>query len=780
MTRDIKPLPDVELPELRQVGKPLRRVDALGKTTGTTVYAGDFEMPNMLHAKVFRSSEPSARIAHLNVSAAEALDGVECVLTAEDLPGGRLATDMPGQTGQEERKGSKAPVLASDRVRFVGEPIALVAAESLAIAERALDLIEIEYEPLPGVYDPLEAMKPDAPVIYEPDNIVATWKIDKGDVEAGFAEADQIVENTFTMPFIDHAYLEPEAGVAWVDDQNVINIRVCTQVVEHFRSIAQAVGVPHNKVHVQGTMIGGGFGGKEDITVEIFLALLTKATCRPVKLVYTREESILAHSKRHPFIITHRTGVKEDGRITAAEIEMVANAGAYPYLSPYVSLYATVTANGPYKVDNLKVDTKAVATNNPFTSAFRGFGAAQAAVAYEQQMDEVAKALGMDPLAFRKVNYLETGDRNALGQEIESAVWLEEEATRALAALDETEARETRFLDRNLVSIGRGFATTMQSYGRIMWFHDTSRSWVGIEQDGTVVVRCGAPDVGAGQVNSLCQIAAEVLGVPLEDVTVYNSDSALTPLAGTTTATRQLFMSGNATLKAARMVREVLIERAAQHFDVAPEAVDLAGRKAFVENDPDRTLPLSDLAKLCAADGMKLQHLALFTAPFTDQLDPDDLQGDLFPDFTFSAHAVEVAVDTETGEITVLKSVGCHDVGRAINPTAVAGQIQGGSAQGIGWALMEEVRVDEGVTQTPSLSEYLIPTAKDLPRTEAIILESGSGVGPFGAKGIGEPSLTPAAPAVANAVADAIGVRVHDLPITPEKVLDALDRKRRE
>ncbi len=767
-----KPLSEVDLSPMRQVGKPLRRVDALGKTTGTTVYAGDFEMVNMLHAKVLRSTESSARIVGLDVSQARALEGVACVLTAQDLPDARLATDMPGQTGQEERKGSKAPVLASDRVRFVGEPIALVAAETLEIAERAVGLIDVEYEPLPGVYDPLEAMKPGAPKVSEPDNVVATWKVNKGDIEAGFAQADHIVENTFTTHFVDHAYLEPEAGVAWIDDQDVINIRVCTQVVEHFRSIAEAVGVPHNKVHVQGTMIGGGFGGKEDITVEIFLALLTKATRRPVKLVYTREESILAHSKRHPFIITHRTGVTEDGRIIAADIEMIANAGAYPYLSPYVSLYATVTANGPYRIDNLRVDTKAVATNNPFTSAFRGFGAAQSAVAYEQQMDEVARVLGMDPLEFRRANYLETGDENAIGQEIESAVWLEEEATRALAALGD------RTPDDGPVRVGRGFATTMQSYGRIMWFHDTSRSWVGMEQDGTVVVRCGAPDVGAGQVNSLCQIAAEVLGVGLEDVTVYHSDSALTPLAGTTTATRQLFMSGNATLKAARMVREVLVERAAEHFEVEPEAIDLAGRRAYVKDDVERALPLSDLAKMCAADGMKLQHLALFTAPFTDQLDPDDLHGDLFPDFTFSAHAVEVAVDTETGEITLLKSVGCHDVGRAINPTAVEGQIQGGSAQGIGWALMEEVQVDEGVTQTPSLSEYLIPTAKDLPKTQAIILESGTGVGPFGAKGIGEPSLTPAAPAVANAVADAIGVRIPDLPITPEKVLEALDRRR--
>ena len=770
MTRNVNPLPDTKVSAMRQVGKPLRRVDALGKTTGTTVYAADFEMPNMLHAKVFRSSEPSARIIGLDVSKARALDGVVCVLTAEDVPGGQLGTDMPGQTGREERKGSKAPVLASDRVRFLGEPIALVAAETLETAARALELIKIDYELMPGVYDPLEALEPGAPVVYEPDNIVATWKIRKGDVAAGFDEADEIVENTFTMPFIDHAYLEPEAGVAWMDDQNVINIRVCTQVVEHFRRIAEAVGVPHNRVHIRGTMLGGGFGGKEDITVEIFLALLTKATRRPVKLVYAREESILAHSKRHPFVITHRTGVKQDGRITAAEIQMTANAGAYPYLSPYVSLYATVTSCGPYKVDNLKVDTKAVATNNPFTSAFRGFGGAQAAVAYEQQMDEVAKALGMDPLEFRKVNYLQSGDENAIGQRIESAVWLEEEATEALAALG------NRTPDSGAIKVGRGFATTIQSYGRIMWFHDTARSWVGMEQDGTVVVRCGAPDVGAGQVNSLCQIAAEVLGVKLEDVTVYNSDSALTPLAGTTTATRQLYMSGNATLKASRMVRDVLVARAARHFDVTPDGIDLAERVAFVVDEPHDSLPLEDLAQMCAADGMKLQHLALFTAPFTDQLDPDNLRGDLFPDFTFSAHAIEVAVDTETGEITVLKSVGCHDVGRAINPTAVEGQIQGGSAQGIGWALMEEVQVDAGMMKTPSFAEYLIPTSKDLPTTEAIILESGTGVGPFGAKGIGEPSLTPAAPAVANAVADAIGVRVADLPITPERVLEALDR----
>ena len=788
MTVKVKPLPPVELPELRTVGKPLRRVDALGKAVGATVYAGDFFMPHMLHAKVFRSPLPSARIKRLDVRKARALPGVACVLTADDLPDAKLVTDMPGQTGQKRRAGSDAPVLAADRVRFAGEPIALVAAETLAIAERALELIDVEYEPLPGVFDPLDALEPGAPVVYEPDNIVARWKIRKGDIEAGFAVADLVLENTFRVPFIDHAYIEPEAGVAWVDERDVINIRVCTQVVEHFRSIARAVGVPQNKIHIQGTMLGGGFGGKEDITVEIYLALLARHTRRPVRLEYTREESIQAHSKRHPFIISHCTGVKRNGRITAVQVEMVADSGAYPYLSPYVLLYATVGACGPYRVDNLRVDSVAAATNNPFTSAFRGFGFPQAAFAHEQQMDEIAKALDLDPLEVRRVNYLRTGDRTSTGQEIKSAVWLEETATRALAALGEQAGPSAllpsaalgagRAGDRGPVKVGQGFASTMQSYGRITWFHDTSRAWVGVELDGSVIIRCGVPDLGAGQVNTLCQITAEVLGVPLEDTTIYSTDSALTPLAGTSTATRQLYMSGNAVFQAASRVREVLLDRASKHFEEDPDDLDIADGVVFVKHDPEDALPLADLAAMCAAEGLPLSNLALFKAPFSAKLDPENLQGPIFPDFTFSAHAVEVAVDTETGEITLLKSVGCHDVGRAINPVAVEGQIQGGSAQGLGYALMEEVVVEEGVIQTPSLAEYLIPTSRDIPTTQAIILESGTGLGPFGAKGIGEPSLTPAAPAVANAVANAIGVRIYKLPLTPERVLAALDRAR--
>jgi CO/xanthine dehydrogenase Mo-binding subunit len=295
--------------------------------------------------------------------------------------------------------------------------------------------------------------------------------------------------------------------------------------------------------------------------------------------------------------------------------------------------------------------------------------------------------------------------------------------------------------------------------------------------DGAVVVRCGVPDHGGGQVNSLAQIAGELLGVPLDEVTVYSTDSAVTPLAGTTTATRQLYMSGNAVHKAASAVRDVLLGRASKHFEEPVENLDLADSEVFIKSDPEKSMTLKDLVARCAAEGLPLSNLALFTAPFTDGIDPETGQGDVFPDFTFGAQAVEVAVDTETGEIAVLKSVAAHDVGRAINPAAVEGQIQGGAAQGMGYALMEEFVVQEGLTKTPSLSEYLIPTAKDFPTTEAIIMESGTGVGPFGAKGIGEPALTPAAPAIANAVADAIGVRIDELPITPERVLKALEEK---
>lgn len=758
------------LPELRQIGKPLPRIDAMGKVTGATQYAADYTMPNMLHAQVLRAKHASAQILRVDVSKARALPGVVAVLTADDLPGAQVATDIPGVTGTSKRAGTDAPILARDRVRFMGEALAIVAAEELAIAERALDLIEVDYEPYPAVFTPEEAMQPGAPIVTEPDNIVARWRIVKGDADAALRDADVIVERTYKTQFIDHAYLEPEAGIAWVDENGTLTIRVSTQVVEHFRSIAAALQLPQNKVHIMGTLVGGGFGGKEDITVELFIGLAALKTRRPVKMVYSREESILAHCKRHPFTITHKTGVTHSGRILASQVNLIADSGAYVYLSPYVLLYAASSAVGPYKVNHVTVNAYAVATNNTFTSAFRGFGAAQACVAYEQHMDEIAQALHLDPRQVRRVNYAQAGDTTPNGQAFRGAVWLEECAQRAWDALGETPPPPAPN-----IKIGRGLASYMQSYGRITWFHDTSQAWVGLEMDGSIVIRCGVPDIGGGQINTLAQISAEVLGVPLERVTVYSTDSALTPLAGTTTATRQMYMSGNATYQAAMAVRKTLAERASQHFECEPAEIDFADSAVFVKSDASQKMPLTQLIAMCAAEGLPRANLSLFKAPFTEKLDPDNAQGDIWPDYTFGAQAVQVAVDLETGEVRVLKSAACHDVGRALNPAAVAGQIEGGATQGLGYALMEDVQIVNGVTLTPSFAEYLLPTARDVPETKTIILESGTGLGPFGAKGIGEPALTPMAPAIANAVANAIGARVPQLPLTPERVLAAID-----
>ena len=757
---------------LRQVGKPLERTDAVGKATGRTRYAGDYTMPGMLHAKVLRSDIASGRLKRLDVSKARALPGVACVLTAEDLPDRLAATDMPGQTGQK-RAATDRQILVREIIRHHGEPLALIAAETPALADKAFDLIEYEIEPLPGVYDTASALEPDAPIVTEPDNVVGKYKIRKGDTEKGFAAADRIIKNTFYTQFIERAFLEPEVGLAWVDENGVVNIRMSTQVIEHFRFIADALGVPHNKVRILGAMVGGGFGGKEDITVELYLALLAQTTRRPVRLAYTREDSFVGHGKRHPFSVSHKTGVNKDGKITALEVTISADSGAYVFLSPYVLLYCAVAAPGPYRIDNVKIDAAAVATNNMYTSAFRGFGAAQACVAYEAQMDEIAKALDLDRFEFRRRNFMRTGDKTATGQTVESAIWADECMTKALDALGDKPA------DTGTVKIGRGVATYQQSYGRITWFHDTSEAWVGIEVDGTVIVRSGVTDIGAGQASALGQIAAELLGGGLDDVVIYNSDSAVTPLAGTTTATRALYMTGRAVHTASTNLRARLVAFAAQELDARPDEIDLANGQAFVPDDPSKSMSLKDLASRGASEGLERSELAMFRAPFTDPIDQETGQGPVFPDFTYGCHAVDVAVDTETGEVTVLKSVGAHDIGQAINPQAVEGQIEGGALMGQGYALSEELIYEEGKLVSPSFSEYLIPTSMDMPDIQCIILESRSGLGPFGAKGIGEPSLTPVAPAIANAVADAIGTRVFDLPITPEKVVQAIREAQR-
>jgi CO/xanthine dehydrogenase Mo-binding subunit len=753
------------VPALRIVGQPVIRHDARDKVQAATAYAADWAMPGMLHAVVVRSPYPSARIVRIDTAPAKAMQGVVAVLTAADVPRNALWTDVPGQTTAVGPLRARLHVLAEDRVRHQGEPIALIAAETEGDARAAAEAVAVDYEPIPGVFDPEAALAPGAPLVHEESNLLAHWRLARGDVDTALARGAVVVEGEYRTQMVDASYLEPECGVGWLDSDGVITIRLSTQVIEHFRDVAEVLAIPQNRVRVIGTYLGGGFGGKEDVTVEVYLGLLVLRTGRPVKMVWTRQESLLARAKRHSYVMRYRTAASAEGQILAHDIALVSDSGAYAYLSALVLLYSTVTAAGPYRVPHVRIDARVAYTNNPPTSAMRGFGAMQTVFAYESQMDRVARALGLDPVRVRQENALRRGDALPVGQVMETHVALPELAARAWEGLGEPSPSRAPH-----VRVGRGLACNFQPYGRIVWLHDWASAWVGFEMDASLVVRCGAPDVGGGQASSLCQIAAEVLGVDLERVSVHISDSALTPLAGTTTASRQLYMSGNAVLKASRELREQIARVAA--VMLAAASVHLEAGAAHSADG--RSVSLVDVLRQCARAGVPRSHLGVYHAPAGEPIDFENGQGKVFPDYTFGAHAVEVEVDVETGAMRVLKHVAAHDVGRAINPQSVAGQIEGGAVQGLGYGLLEEVVLQEGINLTTSFASYLIPSAADVPDVEAIAVESGEGLGPFGARGIGEPPIGPPAAALANALEDATGVRVTTLPITAERVARAL------
>lgn len=759
------------------VGTPAPRHDAWAKAKGEQQYSDDFVMPGMLYGKVLRSKYPAAIIKSIDTSKAEALPGVHAVMTAKDVPNNVDVTKF----GQMKDVGGGFEglykVLADGKVRFKGEAIAIVAAETEELAEEACKLIEVDYDVQPGVFDPVEAMKPGAYLVSSEDdsNIVMRSHIENGDIDKGFQEADLIVENEYYVQPVDHVYLETECGAAWVDENGVITLRVGTQVLEHYRTIAKVLGLPHNKVRNISVPMGGGFGGKEDITVEAFLALLTWKTRKPVKMVWSREESIESHSKRHPILMKYKTGATKDGKIIAQQADLIMDAGGYTYLTPWVQMYAMVNAAGCYNIPNVKLDSVSVLTNNTFTSANRGFGADQVNVAYEMQMDEIADKLGISPLEIRKINCLKNGDATSTGFIPEGHIALEEIAEKAWKGLEAANGPKPEYVDGK--KVGRGMAIGMMSYGRLTFLHDSSRVAVRVELDGSVTVRAGVPDLGGGQASVLCQIVAEELGLPIEKVHAFIMDTHLTPLCGTTTATRQLYMSGNAALAAVRPVKNTILNKGAELLGVKPHEVQLVNEKVSVINDPTQNLPFVHVVAAVSDAGELLFHEGQFNAPFTDVPNLSDIKGRIMPDFTYSAHAAEVAVDEETGQFEVRKIVICFDVGKAINKNSCEGQLEGGAIYNMGY-VTENLNYQNGYTMSPSLSEYLIPTSADTPEMETIMVESGGGLGPYGAKGVGEPADNSIAPAILNAIYDAVGVRMKEMPVTPEKLLKAIKNKK--
>jgi CO/xanthine dehydrogenase Mo-binding subunit len=753
------------------IGHALPRPDAWEKVHGRPVYAGDFAVPGMLHGRIVRSPYASARIVALDVAAAAEVPGVVAVLTHADVPRNAMRMALPGRMAEATAEARPAfqPVLAEDRVRFQGEPVVAIAAETPEAAALAGERVRVEYEELPGVYDPLEALAAGASEVHPGGNLLHQWRLRRGDIEEGFRRADVTVEHTYHTPFIDHAYMETETGVGWIDAEGVVVLRVSTQVLEHFRDVADVLDVPHGRVRIEGAYLGGGFGGKEDVTVECLLGLLVWRTRRPVQLVFSREESFIGHGKRHPYVIRYRTGATRRGELTAVAAELTSDSGAYAALSPWVLLYSLVTATGPYRVPNVAVDARTVYTNNPIASAYRTFGSIQTCLAYESQMDALAAALRMDPLELRERNFLRKGDSIGTGQVLESEPMLAETMRRAWAALGPPRA------STGPRRIGRGLAASITPYGRMCWTRDSASAWVGMELDGTAVVRCAAPDVGGGQTASLCSIVAEVLGLDPGRVTAIGRDSHFTPRAGTTTATRQLYMSGNAVLKAARALREHLVAQAAEMLEAAPTDIALIAGQAIVRGTR-RGVPIASVVQTASASGRPVQVLEKFDAPAADTIDPETGQGKAFNDFTFGTQAVEVEVDEETGRVRATRIAACYDVGQTINRHSAEGQVEGGVIQGLGHALLEEVVLEQGVSKNPHLFDYKIPSTLDAPPVQTILLESGQGLGPFGAKGIGEPAMTPTPGAVLNAVSAAVGRRITACPVTAERVLAALRR----
>lgn len=754
--------------DLRIVHQPIARADQAEKIAGKTKYAGDIAYTGMLHARLVRSQLPSAQLVRRDASRAKAVPGVIDVLFGEDVAHNEIRVDVPGQRVVVGALTATMLVLATERVRFHGEPIALVIAENEDALAQACDLVEIGYDELPVVSEPEAALEPGAPTVHDRGNLLAEWQIETGDVGAAFAAADTVVEGEYRTQFVDHAYLEPEAGVGWLDDDGVLTIRVATQVVEHYRDVARIVGLPEAKVRVIAPFVGGGFGGKEDMTVEPYIALAVMHTGRPVKMQWTRNESLLARPKRHRNHMKYRTAAAADGTILAQDIEIVADAGAYAYLSALILLYSSVHACGPYRVDNVRLRSRTAYTNNPPTSAFRGFGGMQVVLAYESQIQQVAERLGLDPVTVRKKNGLRQGDQIPAGQEILTRV----ELSATLDAVVER-AGQRPLPSGPRKAVGRGIASNMQSYGRLVYLNDSAAAWIGFQMDGSLSVRCGVQDIGGGQASSLAQICSEILGVDMDRISVHFGDSALNPIAGTTTASRQLLMSGNATVEAATLLRDQVLAGVSAERGLPIDSLRLLPGGVTTG---EATIPLQDALGFCRRRNIPIEALGTFFGPKGKGLDKNLHADRFFPEFTFGTHLADVEIDLDTGQITLLRYIAAHDVGRAINPMSVEGQICGAAVQGLGQAMLEDVVVEDGVNMTPGLFQYLIPTATDVPDIECIVVESGEGLGPFGARGIGEAPIGPPLAAIANAVADAAGARPTELPITPERVLDCVAR----
>jgi CO/xanthine dehydrogenase Mo-binding subunit len=744
------------------IGQSHPRVDAVGKATGATLYPGDRAYGDELWMKLLFAGRPHARILSIDTHAAEALPGVAAVLTAKDVPVNAYGLQI---SDQPVLCGPGSSTAGADVARFVGDQVAVIVAESEKVAAKARDLIRVEYEDLPIVTDPRQAMAPGAVALHPdtPGNVATHYRVVKGDVDAAWAGCDVIVEGEYQTPVQEHAYLQPEAGSAFVDEEGCITVYVAGQWAwEDQHQIAHALALPPERVRVAYDAIGGAFGGREDMSVQIVLALAVlrlaeRGIRRPVKIIWSREESIVGHCKRHPMHLKAKWGATREGKLVAAEVEVVADAGAYMYTSNKVLGNTTLTCTGPYEFPNVRVNTYAVYTNNLPNGAFRGFGGPQGIFAAEMQMNKLAEALGMSPVDIRLKNILDDEKLLSVGTPIPGGVSLKqvvEEAAKIgdwrleIGKDDQRSAvsgptgrlRSRRSVVGGHLLRGRGFAAGFKNVGFSFGYQENSWAKVTLEGDAEVeqaTLYIAGADVGQGHHTVMTQIAAEALGLPPDKIKLVVSDTAVTRNSGSASASRLTMLGGNAVKGAAERALAVWQNEerpaAAEYTYLAPSTTHFAE----VDGEPST------------------------------------------PNFAYGyvAQSVEVEVDAETGQIHVTRVVSANDVGQAINPRQVVGQIEGAVVQAQGYAMLENFQTRDGTVLTQRLSDYLIPGVLDVPdRVEAVIVEHPDPRGPYGVRGMAEMPYLPLTPALAAAVHDATGVWFDEFPLTPERVLRGLGR----
>ena len=745
------------------IGQSVVRKDGEEKVRGRARFVADMYLPGMLRVKVVRSPHPRAKVVRVDTSAALMVPGVVCVLTAPDIPGHNCVPVVMRDQ----------PLLASGEVRYHGEAVAVVAGLTEEAAEEAARLVRVEYEPLPAVLDPILALDPSAPKVYGPDNVFKRWQVRKGDCDAALSSAALVIENEYRTPYQEHAYLETQGMLAVPTPDGGIEVTGSMQCPFYVREgVAEVLGLPLAKVRVIQAATGGGFGGKEDVPSIVAgqAALVAFVTGRPARLIYSRDEDILAMSKRHPAIIRSRYGFAADGTLLAAKVTCILDAGAYATLSPIVSWRGTVHAVGPYRCPNVHVDTLAVATNKVPCGAFRGFGEPQVLFAAESQMDEAAARLGLDPFELRRRNALRDGDETPTGQRLRAEVGLLETIERVQEASLWHEKRANPKPGRGIGCSTVFYGVSLGAGGKAL---DRAGAFVQLMYDGSACFGVGTTEMGQGMATVLSQVVAEELGLPYDAVRPLAPDTAVVPDSGPTVASRATVMSGNALRDACAPIRRQLLEVAGAILSCEPESVRL--RDGVASGPEGRWVGYGDILRRCFLERRPLAASGWAMGPPVSW-DEATGAGDAYMTYAFAANVVEVEVDRETGEVRVLAIYAAHDVGKAINPLAVEGQIQGGSAQGLGYALMEEIFHRDGRMLNNQFSTYLIPTARDVPPIHPIIVEKAAAGGPYGAKGFGEQPLMGIAPAIANAVYHATSVRVRELPMTPERVLEALER----